>query len=383
MHIFKSNSDKAGNENLSEAAGVNTQLNQAPVFTSQAKASNITRTSMNISAVATDQDTSDTLTYTFYWGTSASNLSLVASNTSGVFPRTDLNMNTTYWFRIDVTDGIDTTPGTANSAATLANSIPSIGTPSVSRVENSTDKLTISVSATDTDDTALTYTLWRGTASSNITKTNITTTGNSGNTVTFIDTGLTMAQTYYYKVSVSDGNGGNSTTINYGNERTYCKGEHCEGVSYRDITCTKCDVNHQISCTTCNGTGLGGNCSGTCISYDRGTVRTDYGWYCRKCGKSHSSDYSQVWTSSRCQSCGKLFVREARFCSANCATTYNFEHNRACSKCNGSGRIVCGDCNGTGICTLIDPCTAHSISGSHYYCTLSTGNHGSNVNEYH
>ena len=50
---------------------------------------------------------------------------------------------------------------------------------------------------------------------------------------------------------------------------------------------------------------------------------------------------------------------------------------------NGSGRIACGDCNGTGICTLIDPCTAHSISRSHYYCTLSTGNHGSNINEYH
>ena len=32
VHIFKSNLDKAGNENLSEAAGVNTQLNRAPVF---------------------------------------------------------------------------------------------------------------------------------------------------------------------------------------------------------------------------------------------------------------------------------------------------------------------------------------------------------------
>ena len=32
VHIFKSNLDKAGNENMSEAVGVNTQLNQAPVF---------------------------------------------------------------------------------------------------------------------------------------------------------------------------------------------------------------------------------------------------------------------------------------------------------------------------------------------------------------
>ena len=30
--IAKSNLDKAGNENMSEAVGVNTQLNQAPVF---------------------------------------------------------------------------------------------------------------------------------------------------------------------------------------------------------------------------------------------------------------------------------------------------------------------------------------------------------------
>ena len=237
---------------MSEATGVNTQLNYAPVFSSQARASNITRNSMNISAVASDQDINDTLTYNFYWGTSASNLSFVTSNTSGSFPKSGLNMNTTYWFRIDVTDGIDTVTGIVNNETTLANNVPNIGTPSVARVANSTDRLTISVSATDTDDTSLIYTLWRGTTSSNISKTTITTTGNSGNTVTFTDTGLTMAQTYYYKVSVNDGHGGETTSSNYGNERTYCLGTSCRGWDFVNVNCTTCSGNKTVQCSSCN-----------------------------------------------------------------------------------------------------------------------------------
>ncbi len=342
MHISKSNLDKAGNDNMSDAKEVNTQLNRAPVFTSQAKASNITRTSMNISAVATDQDTSDTLTYTFYWGTSASNLSLVASNTSGVFPRTDLNMNTTYWFRIDVTDGIDTTPGTANSAATLANRIPSIGTPSVSRVENSTDKLTISVSATDTDDTAFTYTLWRGTTSSNISKTNITITGNSGNTVTFTDTGLAMNTTYYYKVRVSDAYGGNDTSANYGNERTYCAGTYCGGGTYTTSTCNLCNGNKTLTCNTCNGSG-----TLNCLTCSGST------WVNSSCIGSFN-----LWATntSRCGSCdtsGRDVSRYTYRCSI-CKETYDEYICHICgwtrlagTKTHTAIQIRCTSCSGS------------------------------------
>ncbi|MCI8291779.1 MAG: hypothetical protein HFJ25_06020 [Clostridia bacterium] len=37
---------------------------------------------------------------------------------------------------------------------------------------------------------------------------------------------------------------------------------------------------------------------------------------------------------------------------------------------------------GTGARMISGPCTVHSISGKHYYCT-SSSEHGNNVSQYH
>ena len=72
VHIFKSNLDKAGNENLSDAKEVNTQLNRAPTITNPTVSRVANSTSeLTITATATDQDENDVLTYKLLRGTSA------------------------------------------------------------------------------------------------------------------------------------------------------------------------------------------------------------------------------------------------------------------------------------------------------------------------
>jgi len=98
----------------------------------------------------------------------------------------------------------------------------------------------------------LTYTLWYGTSADNI-----TTQGKrseptkQGESVSIEQNeGLGNDTMYYFKVVVTDGT--DETISRECNENTYCKGEHCEGVSYSYETCTAsgCD-NGKINCTTC------------------------------------------------------------------------------------------------------------------------------------
>ena len=110
--------------------------------------------------------------------------------------------------------------------------------------------------ATDADENdMLTYTLWYGTSAANI-----TTKGKSSNPTKQGETvrieqnvGLSNDTRYWFKVVVTDGT--DETISRECNENTYCKGEHCEGVSYSYEACTKCDSNHKITCTQCSGLG--------------------------------------------------------------------------------------------------------------------------------
>ena len=106
--------DKAGNENMSEATGVNTQLNRAPNITTPTvnRVANST-SELTITATATDEDEGDVLTYKLLRGTSADNiteLTLIPTNISGrtvTFKDTGLSMDTYYYYKIKVSDGID------------------------------------------------------------------------------------------------------------------------------------------------------------------------------------------------------------------------------------------------------------------------------------
>ena len=99
---------------MSEATGVNTQLNRAPNITTPTvnRVANST-SELIITATATDEDAGDTLTYKLLRGTSADNiteLTLIPTNISGrtvTFKDMGLSMNTTYYYNIKVSDGID------------------------------------------------------------------------------------------------------------------------------------------------------------------------------------------------------------------------------------------------------------------------------------
>lgn len=46
------------------------------------------------------------------------------------------------------------------------------------------------------------------------------------------------------------------------------------------------------------------------------------------------------------------------------------------------GKVSCPTCGGDGQIERSGPCTAHTVSSGHYYCT-SSSHHGNNVAQYH
>ena len=125
-----------------------------------------------------------------------------------------------------------------------------VGTPTGTAKTNTNDTIIVTAMATDADvNDTLTYTLWWGNSSGNLSKTNVTATGRSGQSVTLEKSGLNNDTRYWFKVVVSDSI--DEATSGEGNEKTYCKGEYCSGVSISYTTCTKCDSNHKVTCTQC------------------------------------------------------------------------------------------------------------------------------------
>ncbi|MCI8291836.1 MAG: hypothetical protein HFJ25_06330, partial [Clostridia bacterium] len=207
------------------------------------------------------------------------------------------------------------------------NNDPVVGNIAVARVTNSTSQLTITAIGTDEDGDDLKYILWRGTSASDITKTGLEVSGKPNNTVTFTDTGLTMAQTYYYKVSVEDGRGGNATSQNYVSERTYCKSEQCEGGGYVPSRCSNCNGNGTITCSGCGGTG-----KVTCTGCTNGTVRCSG---CNGSGKVACGGCTNGKINcSGCGGTGKVTCNKSG-CSYGKVT---------CPKCS-SGKVTCTACS--------------------------------------
>ena len=101
---------------MSDATEVNTQLNRAPTISNPtvSRVSNST-SELTITATATDQDENDVLTYKLLRGTSANDanpteLALAPENVEGrtvTFKDMGLSMDTYYWYKIKVSDGID------------------------------------------------------------------------------------------------------------------------------------------------------------------------------------------------------------------------------------------------------------------------------------
>ena len=141
----------------------------------------------------------------------------------------------------DIVDKIKDYGGSGEDSP--SNHVPTIGDVTVTRVDNSTSELRVTATAEDEDEhDTLTYTLLRGTSEddTNPTELSLEPENIEGRTVTFKDMGLEMAQTYYYKIKVSNGKV-NSTSASYGSERTWCKAEHCDGGYYEYEDCPECE----------------------------------------------------------------------------------------------------------------------------------------------
>ena len=101
---------------MSDATEVNTQLNRAPEIGAPTVSRVANSTSeLTITATATDEDEGDTLTYKLLRGISANDanpveLTLTPEKVEGrtvTFKDTGLSMDTYYWYKIKVSDGID------------------------------------------------------------------------------------------------------------------------------------------------------------------------------------------------------------------------------------------------------------------------------------
>ena len=236
--------DTTGNEKISEILNTNTILNRAPVLTDPGSIASYDRTSMTIKATATDED-GGTLTYELYFGTSSGSLSRVDTKTGNAGSqvtfgaRTGLAMNTTYYFRVDVTDGIDRVTGTVKSGKTKANSAPTF-TAGPTGTTSNINTITITATGSDPDGDKLTYKLTWSENSNYSGATTSTVTGNSGAAVTVATkTGLASnKKTYYWKVEVYDNYGGTLTKT--GNTATWCRTYLCSEFSNREVTCFYC-----------------------------------------------------------------------------------------------------------------------------------------------
>ncbi len=253
-------------------------------------------------------------------------------------------------------------------------------------VANTNNQMIIEAMATDADENdILTYTLWFGTSETDLEETTLTAESKQGNTISFTQTGLDNDTRYYFKVAVSDGVC--EDVISDGNnQRTWCKGEYCSGISYTNQMCTKCDSNHKINCSLCNGQG-----QIACNGLLKGTPQSGYlasgsAVQCSFCYQYTPIGYYYYVLSYSCQSCGTTSYDWKPYCSSSCATSASITKRCSqlvtCNMCQGSGRIKCTSCKGEGYLSIAGPCKPHSISGVHYYCTSGLS-HGKNVSQYH
>jgi len=196
----------------------------------------------------------------------------------------------------DIVNKIKDYDGSENKEDNSLNHAPIVRDVIVERVNNSISELTITATVEDEDGDSLTYILLRGDTADNITETELEPTSISGNTVTFTDTGLTVAKMYYYKVKVLD-ESESGISANYGSERTHCLGSHCSGERYTYPTCGVCSGNKIVTCTRCSGTGKS-KCSGckgtgniTCVSCS-GTGGGTCGYMMSK--SAMTSDYAYI-----------------------------------------------------------------------------------------
>lgn len=264
--------------------------------------------------------------------------------------------------------------------------------PVISKValqSKTTNTITISSKATDENGDNLTYTLYTSTSQNGTYTKKTTTSGTQNTTVTLSATSLSNYTTYWWYVTVSDGE--ETVTSSKQSTRTYCPG------TGQTCTTTSCSGTQAITCTTCNGNkivtatcpgstfgscdycgGIGGICGWCGGILNTGiTVRVN-GETCENCGYSKSQDgimlscdeHALVAYLIDCEECGfRNFVEiaggygahECPNCDRICAHGYlnAHEYSAKCETCAGVG-------------TINTPPCIHGYSSTHRYCSHYT-----------
>ena len=279
-------------------------------------------TSITVSASATDNQ-SGIYSYQFQYKLSTASSyttakTTVTSNGTCTYKYTGLADDTTYNLRVIVTDKAGKTSNkTATQKTVTANVAPVISSAAFS--SKTTTSIKVTARATDANGDQLTYRLYTSTSQNGSYTQKATTTASQNSTVTLNATGLSNYTTYWWYVTVSDGQV--TQTSSKQSVRTYCPGT--------GLTCTTslCPGTQTITCTTCNGNktltetcpgGINPNC----------TNCGGYGWVFSNCTGTFSE--TEESTTTNCPQC-----------SDNKAIIVQME----CSDCHAKGSVTkCNDC---------------------------------------
>lgn len=272
--------------------------------------------------------------------------------TSYTYQYTGLADETSYDVKVTVFDkaGNEVTSAVITQATKQANVAPS--TPTTTFSSKTTNSITVTANATDSNGDKITYKLYTSTSeNSGFTEKATSSSTASGSQVTLQATGLSQYTTYYYYVTATDGKA--TSTSATSSVRTYCPGTGltCNGPFTTTITCNKCA-----------GAGTG-KCGTALKMYKRTRTNRTKKTACYACGGIMTSD----------------MYRLDGYCP-NCGTVYNYLGNNAwyhksccndntCSRWSCSNNNAkCGQCNGTGKVITSISCS-HGKTSTHSYCS--------------
>ncbi len=239
--------DKAGNKTEGTKIIIIQKDNEAPInFLPSIVEESITATGFTVTAGTTDE-ISGTSHYNFYIKQGSTIVKELKNNEEGRFNVTGLEGETTYSIVVEAVDKAgNVRTGTGITATTLvANTPPTKAV--VSYNTKGTNYIKVNAKSTDIDGDNLTYTLYYGTSSSNLSY-STTLSNQTQNVQVAIQTLTNLSQyTYYYwRVDVSDGEVTTQGDVQ-AQVRTYCQASPCSGGTSTTVTCEK-NENYTFDC---------------------------------------------------------------------------------------------------------------------------------------